>query len=325
MKALRTSAWRASLASLLLLGASNLAFGAGYPDRAVRIIVPYQAGQGTDVATRYVADLLGRALNQSVYVENKGGAAGNIGAAEASRAPADGYTLVMGTNGTHVLNQYLYNSVGYDPAKDFEPIILFSTFPMVLLANPNSKLKTLKDVFAASATDAKGAEIAMPSTTARLVLELLKERAKVPLFGVPYKGSATATTDVIGGQLPLLIDTVSAARSFVDGGKLRPIVVTSLKNSALLPGVDSAAQQGIADFEVIAWNGLYAPKGTPAAVVQRLNSEINKLLARDDVKKRLLELGHEAAGGSPAKLGEFAASERLKWAPLIERAGIKAE
>lgn len=315
----------ALLVLLTALCAPLAAFSEGYPSRAVKIIVPYQAGQGTDVATRYVADLLGKALNQSVYVENKAGAAGNIGAAEASRAPADGYTLVMGTNGTHVLNQFLYKSIGYEPAKDFEPIILFSTFPMVLLSSQNSKLTTLNDVIAASANGSKGAEIAMPSTTARLVLELLKERSKSPLFGVPYKGSSTATTDVIGGQLPLMIDTVSAARSFVDGGKLRPIAITSLKESALMPNVPSVAQQGLEGFEVVAWNGLYAPKGTPPAIVQRLNTEVAKILARDDVKRRLLELGHEPAGGTPKRLQEFAASERTKWGPLIDRAGIRAD
>ena len=311
--------------TLLLLTGYGYVSAQGYPDHAIKIIVPYQAGQGTDVATRYIADQLGHALKQSVYVENKAGAAGNIGTAEASRATGDGYTLVMGTNGTHVLNQFLYNSVGYDPAKDFEPIILVSTFPMVLLANPNAKLTTLQEVFAAAAKGTKGSEIAMPSTTARLVLELMKERGKVPLFGVPYKGSSTAATDVIGGQLPLLIDTVSAARSFVESNKLRAIAVTSKQPSALLPNVPTVAAQGLTDFEVIAWNGLYAPKGTPPAVIQKLNAEIAKILAREDVQKRLLELGHEPAGGSAAKLGDFAASERTKWAPLIERAGIKAE
>lgn len=309
---------------LLLMGYGHVS-AQGYPDHAIKIIVPYQAGQGTDVATRYIADQLGHALKQSVYVENKAGAAGNIGTAEASRATGDGYTLVMGTNGTHVLNQFLYNSVGYDPAKDFEPIILVSTFPMVLLANPNAKLGTLQDVFAAAAKGTKGAEIAMPSTTARLVLELMKERGKVPLFGVPYKGSSTAATDVIGGQLPMLIDTVSAARSFVESNKLRAIAVTSRQPSALLPNVPTVSSQGLPDFEVVAWNGLYAPKGTPPAVIQKLNAEVAKILAREDVQKRLLELGHEPAGGSAAKLGDFAAAERTKWAPLIERAGIKAE
>ncbi len=148
---------------------------------------------------------------------------------------------------------------------------------------------------------------------------------KVELFGVPYKGSGAATTDVIGGQLSLVIDTVSAARPFVEGGKLRPIAVTSLKGTDLMPAVESVAQQGFPGFEVLAWNALYAPKGTPPAVVQRLNEEVNKILAQDEVRRRLLQLGHEPAGGTPAKLAEFAAAERKKWGPLIARVGIKVE
>lgn len=315
---------------ILLIGTMALmwsfsSFSQTYPNRAVRIVVAYQAGQGTDVATRYMADLLGKALGQSVYVENKAGAAGNIGTAAVAQSPADGYTLVMGTNGTHVLNQFLYSSVGFDSEKDFEPIVLVGTFPMALLTSSSSKFQTLKDVLDASASGSKGADIAMPSTTARLVLELLKERSKVELFGVPYKGSGAATTDVIGGQLPLLIDTVSAARPFVQSGKLRPITVTSLKSSELMPGAEPVSQQGFAGFEVIAWNGLYAPRGTPVAVIQRINEEVNKLLAQEDVRRRLLQLGIEPAGGSPAKFGEFAANERKKWGPLIARAGIKAD
>ena len=296
-----------------------------YPSKPVRIIVPYQAGQGTDVAARYLGEYLARSMGQPFIVENRPGAGGNIGASEAARAAPDGYTLLMGTNGTHVLNQYIYASTNFDPAKDFAPIMLVSSFPMVLLTAPGSPYNSLSDLQDAAKSKADSVNVGMPSTTARLVFELLKQQGVASIRGIPYKGSATATTDLMGGQVQLGIDTISAARSFITSGKLRALAVTSLKESALLPGVKPVSAQGLPDFQVIAWNGLYAPKGTPPAVVQKLNAELAKALAQPEVRQRLLELGHEPGGGTPAELEAFARSERLKWQPLIIQAGLKAE
>ena len=317
------------LTTLAACAAMLLATPAGnadtWPSRPVRIIVPYQPGQGTDVATRYLAEHLTKALGQSVIVENRAGAGGNIGAADAARATADGYTLVMGTNGTHVLNQYLYSSMAFDPAKDFEPVMLVSTFPMVIVTNTGSPYKTLGDVLAASKAKPDSVNVGMPSTTARLVLELMNQTVPTTLRGIPYKGSGTSMTDLIGGQVPMAIDTISAARSFIVGGKVRPLAVTSLATSALLPEVRTVAEQGVADFQVVAWNGLYAPKVTPPEIVRKLNVELIRILAQPDVRKRLLELGHEPAGGTSEELAAFAAKERQKWAPLIAKAGLKVE
>lgn len=296
-----------------------------WPVRPVRIIVPYQPGQGTDVATRYLAEHLTKALGQTFLVDNRAGAGGNIGAAEAARATPDGYTLLMGTNGTHVLNQYLYGTMSFDPERDFEPVMLVSSFPMVLLAGPTARYTNLADLLADAQARPDSINAALPSTTARLVLELLKQQKPTSIQGIPYKGSGTSMTDLIGGQVMLSIDTVSASRAFVAGGKLKALGVTSLKPSALMPGVRPLADQGIDGFQVLAWNGLYAPRGTPAAVVQKLNAELNRVLAQPEVRQRLLELGHEPAGGQPAELADFARSERLKWAPLIAKAGLKAE
>ncbi|MBY4898528.1 tripartite tricarboxylate transporter substrate binding protein [Cupriavidus sp. AU9028] len=296
-----------------------------YPARPVKIIVPYQAGQGTDVATRYLADYLGRALGQPIVIENRPGAGGNIGAAEVARAAPDGYTLLMGTNGTHVLNPFLYASVPFDVDKDFEPVMLVSTFPMVMLAPASAPYDSLADLQNAAKAKADTVNVALPSTTARLVLELLKQRGVNSIRAIPYKGSGASMTDLIGGQVSLAIDTVSAARPFIASGKLKALAVTSLKPSALASGVKPVSMQGLEGFQVVAWNGLYAPRGTPPAVVQRINVELEKVLARPEVRQRLLDLGHEPAGGSPADLGGFARSERAAWAPLIEKAGLKAE
>ncbi|CAB3648699.1 Bug family tripartite tricarboxylate transporter substrate binding protein [Achromobacter pestifer] len=321
MRALRLFAALAASA----LFAQPVAAADSYPNKPVRIIVPYQAGQGTDVAGRYLAEYLAKALGQAFIVENRPGAGGNIGASEAARAAPDGYTLLMGTNGTHVLNQYMYASTTFDPEKDFEPIMLVSSFPMVLLTTPGSPYASLADLQDAKKAKPDSVNVGMPSTTARLVFELLKQQGVGSIRGIPYKGSATATTDLLGGQVQIGIDTISAARSFITGGKLRALAVTSLKESALLPGVKAVSEQGLPGFQVVAWNGLYAPKGTPPAVVQKLNVEVAKILARPEVQQRLLDLGHEPGGGSPAELAAFARSERLKWQPLIIQAGLKAE
>jgi len=296
-----------------------------YPARPVRIIVAYQAGQGTDVATRFVAEQLSKAIGQSFFIENRAGAGGNVGTAEAARAAPDGYTLTMGTSGTQTMNPFLYASTGYDAEKAFEPIILVSRFPMVIAAGPSATFKSVTEALDAARANPKSADMAMPSTTARLVVELLKERTGISLFGVPYKGSPAAATDVLGGQLPLLIDTISAAKPGLASGKLRALAVTSAKPSALLPGVPTVAEQGVPGFDVSAWNALYAPKGTPAAVITRLNAEVAKVLAQPDTQQRLLQLGHEPVGGTPAELAAFEKTEREKWGPIILKAGLKAD
>lgn len=312
----------ACIASVALL---QTAAAQSYPNKPVRILVPYQAGQGTDVAARLLADHLGKALGQSVVVDNRAGAGGNIGASEVARAPADGYTLLMGTNGTHVLNQFLYASMPFDPEKDFEPIGLVSTFPMVVVANPSTPYNNVADLLADAKARPDVVNIALPSTTARLVLELLREKSGTRMQGVPYKGSGTSMTDIIGGQVLVGIDTASAVRPFVSSGKLKALGVTSLQTSALLPQIKPVAAQGLDDFQVVAWNALYAPHGTPAAVLQRLSTELAKVTAQPEVRQRLLELGHEPAAGSPAELSAFARSERAKWGQLIKNAGLKAE
>jgi len=296
-----------------------------YPHKPVKIIVAYQAGQGTDVATRLIADQLGKALNGNFYVENKPGAGGNLGTEAAARSAPDGYTLTMGTSATHGVNQFLYQTMPFDAEKDFDPIILIGSFPMVIAANPSFPGNSVHDLIAAAKSNPKSADIAMPSTTARIVFEFFKAQTGAPLFGVPYKGSASAMTDVMGGQLPLIIDTVTAARPQVAAGKLKAIAVTSLKPTELLPGVKTVAEQGLPGFEVIAWNALYAPKGTPKEIIHLLNVEIAKILTQPETRQKLLTLGFEVGGGSPEDLAAFGRAERRKWGPLIQTAGIKAE
>jgi tripartite-type tricarboxylate transporter receptor subunit TctC len=296
-----------------------------YPAKPIKIVVAYPAGQGTDIAARYLSEQVAKELGQPIVIDNKAGAGGNIGTAAVAQSPGDGYTLTMGTNATHALNAFLYASVGFDPEKDFEPVALIGTFPMVVAVRADSPLKSAADLIATSRREPRAADIAMPSTTARLVVELLREQTKAPLFGVPYKGSGNAITDLLGGQLPVVVDTPTALRPHLASGRLRALGVTSSQRSGLVPGVPTVAEQGITGFEVIAWNALYAPKGTPPNVIATLNAAFNKVLARPETRSRLLELGFDPAGGNSMALRDFAASERAKWGPLIKTAGIKLD
>jgi tripartite-type tricarboxylate transporter receptor subunit TctC len=301
------------------------AMAQGWPNKPVRLIVPYQAGQGTDVAARYVAERLTNALGQQVFVDNKPGAGGNLGTEAAARSPNDGYTLLMGTVATQTMNEFLYPSTGYDSEKDFAPVILVGMLPMVISANPDFPAKTIPELIAAAKAQPDKVNVALPSNTARIVYELLKARTGAPLFGVPYKASATAMTETMGGQVPVIIDTATATRGHVQSGKLKAIAITTLKSSDLLPGVKSVAEQGVDGFEVTAWNALYAPKGTPREIVERLNSEVAKILALPETKQRLAQLGFEVTSGTPDQLAAFEKAERAKWGPLIKAAGLKAD
>lgn len=320
---MRSSLKKFTLLTAALLFSSSAIAADNYPSKPVRIIVPYQAGQGTDTATRIFADHLSKKFGQSFIVENIGGAGGVIGTQAAARAEGDGYTLTMGTNATHVLNQFMYSSMGFDPATDFEPVILAGTLPMAIVTRPDAPFKTVQDIIEATKKSEHAADIATPSTTARLVFELMKDRSGAPLFMIPYKGSATSMSNVIGGQVPLSIDTITASRPQVESGNLRAIAVTSAKPTELLPGVAPVAEQGLPGFEVVAWNALYAPKGTPDAIITKLNLALQDFLSQAETRDRLHSMGYEPGGGTPEDLGRFAQAEREKWQPIISNAGMK--
>ena len=308
-----------------MVGLAAAAVAQPYPTKPIRIVVAYPAGQGTDIATRYLADQVAKELGQPIIIDNRPGAGGNLGTELTARAAPDGYTLTMGTNATHVLNQYLYGKLPFDAASDFEPVVMAGSFPMVIAVPSSSKLTSAKDLVDTVKHEPRSADIALPSTSARLVMELLKERSATPLFGVPYKGSGAAITDMLGGQVPVIVDTPTSLRPHIAGGKVRPIAVTSLQASPLVPGVKPVAEQGFSGFNVIAWNALYAPKGTPAEIVTSLNAAFNKVLQRPETRQKLLELGFEAGGGTPEQLREFGQAERRKWQDVISSAGLKAE
>ena len=296
-----------------------------YPSRPVRVIVPYQAGQGTDVAARYFAERLSKALGQQFIVDNRPAAGGNIGTEAVAHSAPDGYTLLMGTNATQTMNEFLYPSTGYDAAKDFAPVVLVGMLPMVVAANADFAPSTIPELVAAAKAQPDKINVALPSTSARVVFEFLKERTGASLFGVPYKGSGTAMTEVMGGQVQLIVDTATALRGHVQNGKLKAIAITTLKSGELLPGVKSVAEQGVTGFEMTPWTAMYAPRGTPKEIVDKLNAEVTKVLAEPEARQKLLSLGFEPAGGAPDQLGSFEKSERAKWGALIKAAGLKGD
>ena len=318
----RLMKWLAFLLPLFVVAAPPVS-AQGYPNRPVRIVVAFQAGQGTDVATRYIATQLSAALGQSVVIDNKPGAAGNLGTAVAAKATPDGYTLLMGTAGTHAMNPALFDNPGFDAEQDFEAIAVTCLIPMVISVHPSLGVNSLGDLIAAAKAQPDKIDVALPSTTSRVVSELLRQSG-IRLFNVPYKGSATASADVLGGQVKVIIDTVGATRPLV--GKLKPIAVTSATESALLPGVRSVAEQGVPGFVVVAWNALFVPRGTPAEVKTRLAEEMKKILARPETTKALRDLGFDAAPAmTPQEVTAWIRSERNKFGGVIKSTGMKPD
>ncbi|MFT3821162.1 MAG: tripartite tricarboxylate transporter substrate-binding protein [Rubrivivax sp.] len=318
---------RRSAASLLALGALAPAAAVraadDYPARAVKLVVAYPPGQSTDIISRYLAGKLTEALGQTFYVENKGGVFGNLGTAYAARQPNDGYTLLMGAAGTHAMNEFLYANLGFDPDRDFEPIVATVVIPMMISVHPSLDVKNVAELLALARSRPGKVDVAVPSVTARLVLETLRQ-SNAPLFGVPYRGSADAATAVIGNQVPVLIDTVAATRPQI--GKLRPLAVTSAKTMGALPTVKSVAEQGIPGFEVVAWNALMVPAGTPAAVKDRLAAAMRKILALPETAKAMQDMGFDPAPAmSVAETQAWIRASRRKFGEAIRMAGVKAE
>ena len=294
-----------------------------WPNRPVKIIVAYPAGQSTDIATRYLADKLSQALGQGFIVDNKPGAGGNIGTALAARATPDGYTLVMGANGTHAMNPALYPNVGYDADKDFDAIVLTALIPFAISAGPNVPVNSLNELIALARSKPGKVDVAFPSVTGQLILEMLKLR-DVPLFGIRFKGSSDAMTAVLGGHVPVLIDTVAATR--VGLGKIKPLAVTAALPMASMPGVKTAKEQGLPDFTLTAWNALMVPRGVPMEIQNKLASEMRKILDLPETQKALGELGFERAPvRTSAELNTWLREERRNYAHVIKTANMKPE
>ncbi len=312
-----------ALATTVLPLAAQAPSAADYPNRTVKIIVAYPPGQSTDIATRYIAQKLTQAMGQTFFIENRAGASGNIGTAMAARAAPDCYTLLMGTSGTHALNPALYEKPGFDAEKDFDAIALTALIPFAISVGPNAGINSLSELLALARSKPDKVDAAIPSVTGQLVFEMLKQR-DVPLFGVRYKGSGDAMTAALGGHVPVLIDTVAATHAQL--GKIKPLAVTTATPMASMPGVKTASEQGLANFNVAAWNALVAPKGVPPEIRAKLATEMRKILDLPETQKALGDLGFERAPvRTHAELEAWINEERRSYAQTIKTAQMKAE
>ena len=310
------------LPALLLAAGTLAAHAQAYPTKSIRLVVPYAVGQGTDIAARYVADELAKELKQPFFIDNRPGAGGNIGTQFVANAPADGYTIMIGTNATHAANAFLYAKPGFQP-EDFEPIGMVGILPLVYVANNSSPINNIQDLVRAARAKPNALNVAVSTTTCRMAHELFKSRAEAPMFPVDFKGSGQSLTAVIGGQVEFMVDTITSLRGAIAGHQVKALGVTSAHESKLLPGVKSVADQGVPGYELVGWTVLYAPKGIPKEAAHTLTTALNKTLARADVQEKLLQMGIEPLAKSGAELKAFGAAEKEKWGRLITGAGLK--
>lgn len=305
--------------------AAPLAFAQdNWPSKPVSYIVPFTPGGSTDVIGRTLCQKLQDALGQPFVVDNKPGAAGAIGAAYVAKSKPDGYTLFGGTISTHAINASLYKNLSYDPVKDFEPVALIAMLPNVLIVDPKLGVNNVQELIALLKKDPSKRTFASSGagTSTHLAGELFADLIGVPLTHIPYKGTPPAMIDVSSGQVPFMFDQMTAAVSLVQAGKLKVIAVTTAKRMALAPQIPTMMESGVPKFEMASWQAVYAPKGTPKAIVGKLNAEIRKILAMPDVKEKLgVQLGMEIVGSTPEELAAHMAHEIPRWAELVKKSG----
>ena len=299
----------------------------GYPSKQVRIIVPQAPGGASDALSRIIAAKLGEKWGQQVIVENRAGAGGNIGTAEAAKAPADGHTLLLGYIGTNAINPSLYHNLAWDPIRDFVPVATLAAVPFVVVVNPSLAVNTTQELIA-SARAANGKltySSAGNGSVNHLLGEMFDSAAGVKMTHVPYKGAGPALADLIGGQVQVSFTSMPSAIGHIKGGKLRPIAVTSRARSETLPDLPTLAESGLPGFDVNPWFGLFAPAATPAAIVSQINREINDLLATADLRARFASQGAVPLATSPAEFAALLKQDIEKWAKVVKDSGAKID
>jgi tripartite-type tricarboxylate transporter receptor subunit TctC len=321
-------ATRYVVAGLLALAC---AAGAGaqqaFPNKPIRLVVGFAPGGNTDTVARVVGAKLGERLGTQVIIDNRGGAGGTIGTEIAARANADGYTLTMGTTTTHAIAVAAYAKLRYDPVKDVEPIALVAIAPYLLVVNQNVPVKSLKEFIShvQSQPGKLNYASAGQATTTHLVMATLQQRAKLDMVHVPFNGNGPATTAVLGGQVHSLFGALPPLLPHVQTGRVRALAISSAKRLPSVPGVPTVAESGFPGFDMTLWLGFFAPKGTPAAVVKRLEAELVKVAQLADVKEQMSRQGLEAYSASAAELGRLTKSEIENYKSVFKTAGIKME
>ena len=317
----------ACLISLSALFSATVFAQNNYPSKPINFIVPYGAGGGSDSRSRQIAQKMSVILKQPIIVDNKPGAGGNIGTEFISRATPDGYTIGMGNFAPMAVNKTLFGNLRYDPETDLTPIVLIEKGPLVLVVNPNSSYKTVQEIEAAA--KAKPGTLTFSSGgiggSHQLSAELFKQSAGIDMIHVPYKSGSAGLTDLMAGNVTMMFDQMYSAMPSIKADKLRPIAITSKKRSPLLPNVPTFAEAGYPKVEVLNWQGLIAPKGTPKAIIDKLNAAANEALKDPQLRELMLSQGNEIGGGSPAEFASLIKAEATKWNAVVKTANIKPE
>jgi tripartite-type tricarboxylate transporter receptor subunit TctC len=300
---------------------------ADFPAHPIRIVVPFPAGGATDIAARMLAERMAADWKQPVTVDNRPGAGGNIGSDIVAKSAPDGYNLIMGVTGSHAINISLYARMPYDPVKDFEAISQVAVVPNVVVVHPSVPAASLQAFVALAKKEPGKLNYASlgNGTAAHLTMEMFKIAAGIELTHIPYKGSAPAVADLLAGQVQAMIDGLPSALPHVQAGKLRALAVTSAKRSPAAPELPTIAESGYPGFSADAWSGLFAPRGTPKAIVDKISTETQRILKTPEVQKRLGELGAEPVGSTPAEFAQFVQREIDKWARVVKASGARLD
>jgi tripartite-type tricarboxylate transporter receptor subunit TctC len=317
---------RLALTALFALSAS-CAWSQAYPTKPIRLVVPYPPGGTTDILAREVGQRLSTTLGQPVVIDNRPGAAGNIGTEHVAKSAPDGYTLLMCTVNTHAINASLYAKLPYDHVKDFTPIILVAAVPNILEVTPSLPVNTVSDLI--KLAKEKPGQINFASsgsgTSIHMSGELFKTMAGVDMTHVPYKGSAPAIADLMGGQVQVMFDNLPSSLQQIKAGKLRAIAVTSAQRAPALPDIPTIAESGLPGFEASSWFGVVAPAGTPPAIIARINADLDQWLRSSETREKLLAQGAAAAGGTPEQFAAHIRAETEKWAKVVKVSGAKVD
>jgi len=318
---------RLLMAVLALVAIAAPVHAQTYPNKPIRLIVPFTPGGGTDFVSRVLATELAKSTGWTIVVENKAGAGGTIGLVEAVRAPNEGYDMVMGQADNLIIAPAVQKNPGLDPLKDLTPVIQVASSPFLFMGAADAKFKNLKDVIAAAKANPKAITYgtAGHGTFAQLAAVLLMQAADFNMEEVPYKGAAPAMTDLLGGHISIAALSIASGMPQIQAGKLRGLAVTSLSRNPALPDVPTVAEQGFKDFEAGGWLAILVPNGTPPAVIARLNTEIGKVMMLPEVKAKLIAQGVEARASTPEQLGALMKSDTTKWHKIVKDAGIKPE
>ena len=317
-----------SLASLALAANPVTAQSAAtpFPEKPMRIVVTFTTGGAPDTLARILSEKLSNVWGQTVIVDNKPGAGGNTGADFVAKAAPDGYTIVVGTVGTHSINPALYSKMPYDAVKDFTPITLLATTPNMLVVHNDVPAKNLKDFIALGKKEGKMTFASSGSGTSIHVSgELFKTMTGIDMVHIPYKGRATAIPDVLGGRVTMMFDNMPSSLQLVREGKLRALGVTSTTRSPAAPEIPTIAESGLPGFDAVSWFALFAPANTPKPIIDKWQTEVRRILKLPDVAKRLADAGLDTVGGTPEELAAYQKSEITKWAKVVKDSGAKAD